>query len=132
MNKEIIIQLLSLKTDDEFYITLGKLNSSVNENLEILYASDSEKENNNFLQEGKAVSLIVKNWIKNRKSEIIKWICEDLNYCESELKKGSEKSQIIIAITDSLSMWSTGCPIPIVVLAVYLIRFKILDDLCNC
>lgn len=61
-------------------------------------------------------------------------ICNDLDYCNSLKKKILDKEgwKVAISVSDSLTAYATGIPIPIGHLSVYLIRYHLLDKICAC
>lgn len=130
MNKNILSDFLSLASKDEFLIILSKFDEE--SNITGISLSLDGSDVSESLSKGQKIIEKIKFWVGSRKKKITIWICNDLNYCESSLKKNTESSQLLIAVTDSLSMWATSCPVPVILLSTYLIKYKVLDDLCKC
>jgi hypothetical protein len=58
-------------------------------------------------------------------------VCKEWNYCEKRVQLG-EGVDLAIAIGDCLTAAATQIPFPIASTAVYLVKNRILDKLCNC
>lgn len=61
-------------------------------------------------------------------------ICEKLDYCNrmhDALLKGEEWNAVL-AVADSLAMYASGIPVPLLLLSTYVVKHHVLGTLCNC
>ena len=59
-------------------------------------------------------------------------LCKNWNYCAKRKQLGSEGFQLALAVADGLLGVVTKIPVPITALSVYLVKRKLLDNLCHC
>lgn len=72
--------------------------------------------------------------IENNKEKIADSICEKFEFCK-KYKSGNLNSDglmLSITIADGLFSFSTGLPIPISLLSYYLVKNKLIFNLCEC
>lgn len=73
-------------------------------------------------------------YLNERVAVLRKTVCEDLGYCNL-IRNGVFESDgwaTALAISDSLAMYLTGLPVPVVVLSVYVVKRRMLDRICKC
>ncbi len=69
--------------------------------------------------------------LETESDRLKKLICKDWGYCERRKETG-EGLNLAIAVGDCLAAAATLLPIPIASLAVYLVRNRLLDKMCEC
>ena len=68
------------------------------------------------------------------KAKICDIVCNEYKYCEKRKKKefANEHYQITIGIAEALMVLASQIPLPIIAVAVYLVKNKVLDKWCDC
>jgi hypothetical protein len=74
--------------------------------------------------------IYVDGWVRNKAAESRKLLCEQYSYCTK--RQDMDGVTLAATIADTLFVTATNIPIPVASIAVYLVKKKILDELCGC
>jgi hypothetical protein len=74
--------------------------------------------------------IYVDGWVRNKAAESRKLLCEQYSYCTK--RQDMDGVMLAATIADTLFVSTTNIPIPVASIAVYLVKKKILDELCGC
>jgi len=107
----------------QFYKRFGDTNGIVS------YFSDSIPD---ALENRVLSSDAIENEVKNLIRLMHDLTCVEWKYCERKEFLKSESFQLSVAISDGLLSLSTGLPIPLTAISVFLVKKGLLEKLCDC
>ncbi len=74
--------------------------------------------------------IYVDGWIRSLAKDSRRLLCEQYSYCVK--RQDMDGINLAATIADALLVSATNIPIPLASIAVYLVRKKVLDELCGC